>query len=119
MTEKTNLESEVNAAFGKVLVFCPEPGKPTYKALKQSAEVVYGDRITVGFNLVDELVSNRYELVIDASTLGKKTTEEGFVSRRMATLNLPSKPEVACVYNPLTVIADIGKLAAQFYEGIK
>ncbi len=102
---------------GLVLVYMPKGVQSD--ALKQSIAAFNSDMIVVSPNLKDELLSNKYGLVIDASTLGRKAPEQGTVAHDMKYLSLPELPKVSCVYNNNAVLVEILTLAGKHYYADK
>ena len=110
---------------GIVLLYVPSVGKNPYKSLKKAVEAVFDNqKIQVSDDLEAALVSQKYGLIIDASTLSTPLEDRergsgkgaGVVAHDMKYIKVAQVPKVVTVRNYLTAVADIGKAAVEFYK---
>jgi hypothetical protein len=100
---------------GNVLIYAPQLTSPVGRSLKQVVEAVFNPEIVrISDQLKPELLSGKYGLVIDTSTLGKKTGSSGVVAHDLKYLQLSEVPRVTCAYEAGTVIGDIRRLVLNY-----
>jgi hypothetical protein len=107
---------------GKVLVYMAQNETDSlYKAMKQVVGTFFDpDKVVLGNKLKEELASNQYGLVIDTTTMpisiGDKHRTNGSVAHDLKSLPLQEVPKVVCVHDVTTVVSDVFRLVADFYN---
>jgi hypothetical protein len=107
---------------GQVLIFVTDLLSPPNRALAQVVHALFKPgQVVVSNSLKDELMSGKYGLVIDTSTLlmpgEKQVRMHGIVAHDLKYFRLPVVPRVVCVHDVTKVVVEIATAIGRFWNG--
>lgn len=103
---------------GKILLYVPKNSGTLARALEQVLSLFSKPgKVKVSSDIKEELATEQYGLVIDASQLANSEKKaHGTVAHDMKYLKLKEVPRVVCLSNVSEAVVDIAKLVSKFYD---